>query len=245
VSVSAPVQPLRTLPRERLIDRAVQAIRDYILSNKLKGGDRLPPELELARSLGVSRNVIRQAISALETLGVVRAAQGRGIYVADLADTAVFSQLATWLDTSDLDDDEYFQVRAIFERGIFELLIDHASDRELEQIEGIARAMQDAADPNDVHRLHDEFHQACLAATGNRFLLTMGTILYRFLWSVAAAGPRVYQVDVPGLQSSHRRIAELLRRRRREDVPALTAWHLGRGEALVDGRRVGQQIGEN
>lgn len=91
--VSTP-EPLKTLPRERLIDRATEAIKDYILANRLSSGDRLPSEAELARSLGVSRNVIRQAISSLGALGLVRVAQGRGIYVGDVADTDVFRQLA-------------------------------------------------------------------------------------------------------------------------------------------------------
>ena len=133
MSVGAVPRPLRTLGRERLIDRAVEAIKDYILANELQGGDRLPSEQDLARALGVSRNVVRQAVSSLETLGIVRAAQGRGIYVADLADTDVFRQLAAWLDTGDLDDAEYYQVRAIFERGIFELLLDNASDADLDR----------------------------------------------------------------------------------------------------------------
>ena len=113
---------LQVLPRERLIDRAAGAIKDHILTNELKGGDRLPSELELARSLGVSRNVVRQAVSSLEMLGVVSVARGRGIYVADLADTDVFRQLAAWIDPSELDNDDYLEVRSIFDRGIFELL---------------------------------------------------------------------------------------------------------------------------
>jgi DNA-binding FadR family transcriptional regulator len=222
---------LQTLPRERLIDRATEAIKHHIVASQLKGGDRLPSETELARSLGVSRNVVRQAVSSLETLGIVRVAQGRGIYVADLANTDVFRQLAAWIDTSDLDDQEYLQVRMIFERGIFELLIDHASDADLDQIDAAGRALRDASSEEEIQRLHDEFHQACLAATGNRFLLTLGTILNRFFWSVASVGPRVRHVSPQRMQSSHVRIAELLRQRRREDIPKLVALHLGLAES--------------
>jgi len=136
---------LQTLPRERLIDRAAEAIKDHILTNELKGGDRLPSELELARSLGVSRNVIRQAVSSLEMLGVVSVARGRGIYVADLADTDVFRQLAAWIDTSELDNDEYVEVRSIFERGVFELIVKNASEGELDRIGAIARSLQEAS----------------------------------------------------------------------------------------------------
>jgi GntR family transcriptional repressor for pyruvate dehydrogenase complex len=218
---------LQTLPRERLIDRATEAIKHHILASQLKRGDRLPSETELARSLGVSRNVVRQAVSSLEMLGIVRVAQGRGIYVADLANTDVFRQLAAWIDTSGLDNEEYLQVRTIFEQGIFELLVTQASEADLGHIEAVARALRDAPSDEEIHRLHDEFHQACLAGTGNRFLLTIGTILYRFFWSVAAIGPRVRQMSPAEMQLSHGRIAELLRQRRREDIPAMVKLHLG------------------
>lgn len=218
---------LRALPRERLIDRATAAIKDFILENELKGGDRLPSEQELARALGVSRNVVRQAVSVLETLGVVRAAQGRGLYVADVADTDVFRQIAAWINPAALEDAHYYEVRSIFERGVFELIVDRASDSDLDRIEAIARSMATRTDDEALHQLHDEFHQACLTATGNPFLLTMGTILYRFFWSVAANGPRVRHVSSPGLRGSHLQIACLLRRRRVEDIPLLIDLHLG------------------
>ncbi|MGH2461814.1 MAG: FadR/GntR family transcriptional regulator [Chloroflexota bacterium] len=225
------VEPLKTLRRERLIDRASEAIKDYILANRLSGGDRLPSELELARSLGVSRNVIRQAVSSLETLGIVRVAQGSGIYVRDVVDTDIFRQLATWIDTGDLDNQEFVQVRSIFERGIFELLMERASDAELDQLADLAVELRDAPTDEDSQRLHDGFHQALLTATGNRFLLTLGTILNRFFWSVGYTGPHVHRVPSSGLRASHVQLVSMLRRRRRGDIPAMIALHLGVGEA--------------
>jgi|SRR5579875_1271717 GntR family transcriptional repressor for pyruvate dehydrogenase complex len=220
-------RPLRALPRARLIDRAAEAIKDYVLANHLRRGDRLPSEAELARSLGVSRNVIRQAVSSLETLGILQVAQGRGIYVGDVADTTVFRQLASWLNTNELDNQEFIQARAIFERGIFELVLARISDAELDQLAAIAAALRDASAEEEIQRLHDEFHQALLAATGNRFLMTLGTILNRFFWSVAYSGPHVHRVSPAYLRESHAQLVELLRRRRVEDIPAMIALHLG------------------
>jgi GntR family transcriptional repressor for pyruvate dehydrogenase complex len=225
VAVSAP-RSLQVLPRERLIDRAAEAIKEHILTNELKGGDRLPSELELARSLGISRNVVRQAVSSLEMLGVVSVARGRGIYVADLANTDVFRQLAAWIDASELDNDEYVEVRSIFDRGLFELIVKNAREADLVRISAIAQSLACATTEDEVRRLHDEFHQACLDATGNHFLKTLGTILYRFFWSVNAAGTRVNHASSAGIQSSHVHLAELIRRRRPEDVAAMVAIHL-------------------
>jgi len=223
----SPSEPLRILPRERLIDRATVAIKDHILANRLSGGDKLPSESELARSLGVSRNVVRQAVSSLETLGIVRVAHGRGIYVADVADTDIFRQLASWIDTSELDNGEFVRVRSIFERGIFEMVIERASDADLDHLESLAVAMRDATTTEDVDRLHDEFHQALLAATGNRFLMTLGTILYRFFWSVGYTSPHVHRVPEQGLRHSHFPLVELLRHRNRDEIPKIVAVHLG------------------
>jgi GntR family transcriptional repressor for pyruvate dehydrogenase complex len=219
--------PLRALPRERLIDRAIEAIKAHILANELKGGDRLPSESDLARSLGVSRNVVRQAVSSLETLGIVRVAHGRGIYVADLADTDVFRQLAAWIDPSDVVDSEYVAVRAIFERGIYELIIQNATNDDMDQIATLAAELENCPSEEDFSRRHDEYHHACLAATGNRFLMTLGTILYRFFWSLVAVGPRVRHVPTEEMKTSHRRMAAMLRERRAEKVPEIVRLHLG------------------
>lgn len=221
---------LGALPRERLIDRATEAIKDYILANRLEGGARLPSEQELATSLGVSRNIIRQAVSSLETLGIIRVAQGRGIYVADVADTGVFRQLAQWLDTGDLTDEDFVEVRAIFERGIYELLIQRVTDEDLDQLDTLAQQIRVAEDDVEIQRLHDVFHQAALAATGNRFLVTFGSILNRFFWSVGYTGPHVHRVNAAGLRESHVMLVRLLRRRCREDIPRMIALHLGHAE---------------
>lgn len=227
---------LQALPRERLIDRAVDAIREHILVNRLSGGDRLPSESELARSLGISRNVVRQAVSSLEALGIVQVAHGRGIYVSTLADTNVFRQLATWINASELDNAEFLEVRVIFERGIHELLVDRLTDDDLDHLETLAVAMRDATDEAEIHQIHDEFHRACLAATGNRFLVTMGTILYRFFWGVGYTSPRVHFVSAAEMQRSHLQMVELLRRRDRDDIPRMIALHLGIDTASTGGK---------
>jgi GntR family transcriptional regulator, transcriptional repressor for pyruvate dehydrogenase complex len=226
---------LRTLPRERLIDRATEAIKTHILDNRLKGGDRLPSESDLARTFGISRNVVRQAVSSLETLGIVRVAHGRGIYVADVVDTDVFRQLAAWIDASDVDDREYVQARSIFERGIFELIVENATDGELDHLVTLAAALEATTSTDDFQRGHDEFHHACLAATGNRFLMTLGTILYRFFWSLLSSGPRVRQIPVEEMRTSHTRVARLLRERRADQIPAIVRLHLGIRDSSGEG----------
>ena len=65
--------------------KVVAQIQEMILHGELKKGDRLPPERQLAEMLGVGRPALKQAISALEVLGIIRSRQGDGNYIT--ADT--------------------------------------------------------------------------------------------------------------------------------------------------------------
>lgn len=56
--------------------KIVAQIQDMIMKGELKRGDRLPPERQLAELLGVGRPALKQAISALEVMGIIRSRQG-------------------------------------------------------------------------------------------------------------------------------------------------------------------------
>jgi GntR family transcriptional regulator, transcriptional repressor for pyruvate dehydrogenase complex len=68
-----------------LVDRVASDLRQRILAGELAPGTRLPSESELARDVGVSRTVVREAVSRLRAAGVVRTEQGRGSFVLDVA----------------------------------------------------------------------------------------------------------------------------------------------------------------
>ena len=217
---------LAALPRERLIDRAVEAIKDYILANGLQANDRLPSEHELAEHLGVSRNVIRQALSSLEAVGIVRTEHGRGSFVAELgAANRVLQHLAFWLDIESLDQESYFETRFIFDSGVFQLAMERATEGQLDRLEDLVRAME-VGPQQELHAHHDAFHLALLEATGNRFLSSLGIILYRFFWGLAANAPHVKVVPPEQLVVGHRIVLDGLRRRDPALIPQLIAAHL-------------------
>lgn len=64
--------------------KAVQTILDAIKSGEYSAGEQLPPERELAQQLGLSRNLLREAIGALEALGVIEVKKRLGIFVSDV-----------------------------------------------------------------------------------------------------------------------------------------------------------------
>lgn len=66
-----------------LTDRAATELLVYIEQNGLAAGARLPPEHRLAPSLGVSRNILREAVAGLRAQGKLTSRRGSGVYVAD------------------------------------------------------------------------------------------------------------------------------------------------------------------
>src|SRR5574342_330648 len=72
----------RAVRKTRVSEGIVEQVRDLITSGRLKPGDRLPAERELALTLSVSRSAVREAIRAMESLGIVEARAGEGTFVA-------------------------------------------------------------------------------------------------------------------------------------------------------------------
>ena len=77
-----PLETVAPIPKEQLYEKLSKAIIDQILGGYLAPGQRLPAERELARAFGVSRPSLREALGALQTLGVVETRHGAGSWVS-------------------------------------------------------------------------------------------------------------------------------------------------------------------
>lgn len=117
---------LHNLKSEKLYIRVYDEIKEYIFRNNLQPGDKLPTEMKLCESLGVSRNVLRESIKALEITGLVRSRPGVGIVIRDCNMDFFMSTLVSQLSAyRDPHLEEYIEeLRRILEIGF----MDHAFD---------------------------------------------------------------------------------------------------------------------
>ena len=155
-----------------MLYRSVQDfVKNYIIDNNLRAGDPLPPETELSRQLGVSRNSVREAVKALESLGVLETRHGSGLFVRDFSFEPLLENLpyALLFDLGQLADLQ--EVRRLLEVGIIEDAVQTISDQQLARLQAIIDEMYARARRGQSILEEDrEFHRVLFQHLGNRVL---------------------------------------------------------------------------
>lgn len=205
----------------RLYEKIVDQIQDLFVEGKLRPGDKLPPERELAEMFGVSRTAVRDAVNSLREKGLVQVISGKGTFITDV--TANGSDLVR--DSLGLivktDQDtalaHLIQVRAIMEPGIVALAAEMATEQDIQRI-GQAVAEMDAIlaeSELDVARFVEadlKFHHALAAATQLRLIFVLlRPIVDLFREQLVMMGP-IAGAQERG-QYHHKRILEAVQQR--------------------------------
>ena len=99
-----------------LTDEAIDKIKQMIISGRVRPGEKLPREADLAAELGLSRNSLREAVKALSLINVLDVRQGDGTYATSLAPSLLLEALSFIVDFH-RDDTvlEFLEIRRILE----------------------------------------------------------------------------------------------------------------------------------
>jgi len=173
-------QLFRTVRAQRLYEQIAEQIEDFIRSNHLEPGDRLPPERELAEQFGVSRPSVREAMIALETAGLIEVRTGDGTFVRRVVPRGM--PLLSW-GHSDPGPGalEQFQARKIVEPELAALAATRIPPEAIAVLSAAAQegarrfARGEAADEADT-----TFHVRLAESSGN--LILAGVV--RHLWEL-------------------------------------------------------------
>jgi GntR family transcriptional regulator, transcriptional repressor for pyruvate dehydrogenase complex len=155
-------------------ERIVEHIRGEISSRKLRPGDRLPPEADLARSLGVSRPTVREALKVLEALNVLRSSTGPtgGTFVRPLDEAGVAEYLndsiTLLLDTDELTLEELWAAREAIEIRTAGMAAVRRTERDLAKMREIIEG--DESRDFNAYLPDITLHRVIANASGNRLL---------------------------------------------------------------------------
>lgn len=166
-----PVAPVQGEPN--LTDRVTEMLLEEITSGDYRVGEVLPPEQIIATRMGVSRTVLREAVSRLKGDGIVQSKQGRGLTVMQTARPSVLRMQAA--DIGDADQVlRIVELRRGFEIEAAQLAAQRRSEEDLAAMRQALRKMGDAIATGDVAVGVDadmEFHRCVARATRNEHYL--------------------------------------------------------------------------
>ncbi|MFZ4808952.1 MAG: FadR/GntR family transcriptional regulator [Hyphomicrobiaceae bacterium] len=234
----------RLSPSRNLTDEVVEQLAAEIRGGRLLPGSRLPTEQALMVALGVSRTVVREAISALRAEGLVVTRQGSGAFVA--ADTR---RIPFRIESDGLASIEdvinVMELRLAIEVEAAALAAERATPAQLGQIDAAVLAIDTALRNGDAAVTEDfEFHRAIAAATGNpqftQFLVFLGrhVIPRQSIRSALVSGAE-QSTYMEVIQKEHARISSAIHARDPAEARRAMRAHLSK--SLARYRRLAEQ----
>jgi GntR family transcriptional repressor for pyruvate dehydrogenase complex len=156
----------------RLYEKIVEQIQTQIVDGKLRPGDRLPAERDLAEKFHVSRTAVREAVRTLREKGLVDGHPGRGTFVTDGTASAMRGSLGLMMKIGNTNGaSDLAEVREIFEPEIAALAAKNATKEQIESMREAVAAMDEML--NDAEGFVEadlNFHLALARATQNTLI---------------------------------------------------------------------------
>ncbi|MCO7516872.1 FCD domain-containing protein [Pseudomonas guariconensis] len=152
-----------------VVNSVVEKLRQALARGQWRSGEMLPGQRELAEQLGISRPSLREAVTVLETQGLVRSLPGKGVLVLE-AEVAAQEQeqAADTLATASLAD--VLELRYTLEPFIVGLVAQSANSQDIGQLRLTLMDMREALEAGDSEagvNAYIAFHEALFALTTN------------------------------------------------------------------------------
>jgi GntR family transcriptional repressor for pyruvate dehydrogenase complex len=204
------MEPLE--PGLRLYEGAFAAIRQYVVRERLRPGDPLPSERQIQQQLGISRAPVREALRVLQSVGMIEARQGKGLFVKEMDLRPMVDTFVSHLELIDVDSFEHLlELRQILELGAADLAAKQRTDDDLARMAAVLAAMRQRIDRGELVLEEDlGFHELLVQATHNPLLEYLYACLTPFLVAVREGGELTEQV-VGECLADHTAIYEAVR----------------------------------
>ena len=211
-------------------EHVVARVYELIKREDLKPGDRLLPERELSKQLGISRPALRAGLSSLISMGVLQSRQGAGTFIVDGPPALDSEPLRLLAQLHGFSFEHMFETRSILEVGAAGLAAERATGEQLATMsEEIADMFAALEDPQQF-LVHDvAFHRAVAAASGNPTLATLVEMVSAILY--ARRRETIERAhDFKEALELHRRIYRAIRSRKPEDAREAMREHIVRAQ---------------
>ncbi len=202
---------IQKIKKKNTLEQAIEVIKNYIVVNKLNEGDSLPPETELAESLGISRNILREALRHYRTLGIIGSKPKTGTFIARLAPVNPYRGYLPFIAANENSMRELAEARIVLECGAAPLIAARATPGHIRELEAINERLEASVDIGKRLELEIELHSAMLRIADNSIINGLIPLLVDFFQQrLHADSPRTPR-PTPEVNDEHRRIIDAIR----------------------------------
>jgi GntR family transcriptional repressor for pyruvate dehydrogenase complex len=204
------------IKRSSLYEEVAGILREAIISRRYRPGEPLPSELELSRQLGVSRNVVREAIRSLQSKGFLETRRGPkgGSFVSKFGMTNLKENLSSLIALGYVSTSDLVQARTYLEPEVMRLAALNATSNDLADMERILKESDEAQKRKDDDKritLNTAFHRSVGRACGNPFFaILIDTIMDFTEEFVKSRSINPYRGDVHR-RGEHKEIVEAIK----------------------------------
>jgi GntR family transcriptional repressor for pyruvate dehydrogenase complex len=239
-AAGAPAAPkFRPIHTRRAFEEICERIREQLALGVLKPGDKLPPERDLAQQLGVSRNVLREALRSLEMAGVLRLQKGvkGGAFIREGDTSRMNVVMRDMLSLGTISVRELSEARIAVLDLVVRLACTHARPEDLDALEqNIERTELATREGRLLDRVEcsRDFYKLLAVATGNKVIAmildSVTEIHMRFVYAkVVSSG-----VAMPRLAQKRRQFLSALRARNAPTAARLMRTHLESVQRMLE-----------
>jgi GntR family transcriptional regulator, transcriptional repressor for pyruvate dehydrogenase complex len=180
-------------PRRRkvkIVDEIIESLRQDIVTGRIPDGERLPSEKELSEQFGVSQPTVREAVRALETMGLIEVLHGTGTFVRSQGDYALAAALQTLLQLQQVGIMDVLAIRQVLGRYSIEQAAINATQADLDSISAACSFFDNADSKQDAAIVMAHiigFQKAVSAAAHNSLLQSLEGFLLALIQEVQAS----------------------------------------------------------
>jgi GntR family transcriptional regulator, transcriptional repressor for pyruvate dehydrogenase complex len=162
---------MKTIDTSSLVDKVENSLVELLRDRKLSVGDVIPKEVELAEALGVSRTVIREALTRLKMMGLIESKKKKGSVITS---PDLFGMMSKSMNPHILDQEtlkEIFEIRLVLEIGMADLLFHRITPEDIQELKKIV-ANEPPATQYHLFNIDHEvaFHGKLYEITNNKTL---------------------------------------------------------------------------
>ncbi len=152
----------------------VKEIRDMIRQEKIKPGDRIPSERELAEKLQVGRSTLREALRSLELLGLIETRRGEGTFLSDHRNHQLVEVLSTFILQDNKSREDVWETRLMHEISAIQSICENKALADLRIWDSFKVKLQDESFQRD------DFVREMMVLSGNRLSLKIWFLLHQY-----------------------------------------------------------------